>query len=258
MDPAAPEEVREVLWRHKATLASYVCRPDAEHGHNAWLYLCENQGYRLEDLGPPARRDTRRALRSFRFGFVDPPKFLELGVEAYCDTRRRIGFSDGVPDAFRKKYARFAENPAHRVVGAWAGESLAGYATLVVVDDWVEIYPYAADDHLKGCPVNGLVHFVLDYFLVQNMYRLVNYGLSSIQEETKAQSLHAFKKKVGFECHPVHRAFVLHPLLQPLANPMSLWTLRACTRLFPGSDVVSRAAGVISTCLGNSHLPVEN
>ena len=53
LDPAAPEEVREVLWRHKATLASYVCRPDAEHGHNAWLYLCENQGYRLEDLIPP-------------------------------------------------------------------------------------------------------------------------------------------------------------------------------------------------------------
>lgn len=257
LEPPAPGELHDLHWRRGRALASYVRRPDEGHPHNAWLYLCENQAYSLESLGSAARRDIRRALRTFRFEFVEPARLLELGQTSYCETRQRIGFSDGTPEAFRAKYAHFAENPAHRVLVAWAGETVAAHATLVVVDDWVDIFPYAANEHLKGCPVNGLVHVIVDHFLVANRYRVVNYGLSSIQEDTRAQSLHAFKKKVGFACVPVHRAFVVHPLLRPFVNRLTLAALRAGTRAFPGSDKVSRAAGVVSSCLGHRHVPLD-
>ena len=106
---------------------------------------------------------------------------------------------------FRHEFGKFGENHAHSAIGAWAGDSLAAFVTLTTVDDWVDIFPYAANDHLKGCPVNGLIHYVLDHFLVQRKCRVVNYGLSSIQEVSKAKGLHAFKLKVGFECLAVHR-----------------------------------------------------
>ena len=104
LDPPDPQAIRKVLWRNAPPLASYVCRPgDAPYVQNAWLYLCENQNYCFGDLSSPARRDIRRALRSFRFEFVEPREFLVLGVKAFCDTRKRIGFSDGVPGELPKE-----------------------------------------------------------------------------------------------------------------------------------------------------------
>ncbi len=252
------EDVRRLLKAAGSPLATYVCKPDADHVNNAWLYVCENRDYHLENLTSPARRDIRRALRTFRFSFVDHKTFLEKGSRAFCDTRRRIGLSDGLPEVFDKNYAHFADNPAHHVLGAWSGDSLAGFATLVVVEDWVDIFPYSADEHLKGCPVNGLVHVILDYFLAQRKFRLINYGLSSIQEVSKATGLHAFKRKVGFECWPVHRAFVFHPLLMPFANSATLWAIRACRRLRPGSPALRKAAGMLATYLGHNPLPVDD
>ena len=251
----SPAEVRRVLWQGWSPLVTYSVAPDPEHPQNAWLYVCQDQDYRLEKLDSPARRDIRRALRAFRFEFLDHATFLKHGEKCFCDTRRRNDLSDGIPEVFRDKFVHFDRNPAHRILGAWAYECLAAYVALIMVDDWVKIYPYAADDHLKGCPVNGIVHFTLEHYLVQRKFRLVNYGLSSVQEASKASGLHKFKKKLGFECLPVHRAVVFHPLLRPLANRGSLWALRACRALFPGNSPLRRAAGLLAAYLGKTPMP---
>jgi hypothetical protein len=249
------DEIRSNLWRARAPVATYVRRPDDDHPQNAWLYVCENRDYKLESLEARARRDARRALRELRIEFIDVPTFLDHGVRAFCETRTRVGLSDGTPQVFCKTFGDFGKNPAHKAIGAWAGDVLAAFLTLVVVDDWVDIYPYASDEHLRLCPNDGMIHYVLDYFLAQRGFRLVNYGLSSIQEVSKAQGLHAFKKKVGFECRPVHRAFVFHPLLKPLANRGTLWGLRIGRWLRPRSRTLRKAAGLLATYLGDTPMP---
>jgi hypothetical protein len=253
--PLAAEEIRRLLRRASAPVATYVREPDEDHPQNAWLYICADREYNLEKLAPNARRDIRRAKRTFRYEFIDHPTLLENGTEAYCNTRQRVGLSDGQPQFFRREFGDFGDNPAHRIVGVWADKSFTGFATLTVVDDWVDIYPYVADEHLKGCPVNGLLDFILDYFLVQHGFRVVNYGLSSIQEVSQAQGLHFFKTRTGFECLPVHRAFVFHPLLTPLVNSASLQVLRMCRWLAPGDVRLRQAAGIISASLGHNPMP---
>jgi len=251
------EEIQRVLWRARAPVASFVCEVDGSHPQNAWWYMCEDQDYSVEKLGPTGRRDVRRALRELRYEFISRDVFLEKGVKSFCDTRKRIGFTDGTPREFKKHFARFAENPGQTILGAWAGSELAGFTTVDCVDDWVDFFPYSADDYLRLCPNNGMVHIILDYFLVRQKLRAVNYGFSSIQEDSKAAGLHAFKKKMGFVCRPVHRAFVLHPMLRPLSNRLTLASLRLMQRIVPGNPAVRKACGLLATHLGQTFHPTD-
>jgi len=255
LDVPSDDQIRRALWSARSPVATYVRPPDDSHPQNAWLYVCQNRQYCLEDLGARARRDARRALRELRFEFADPRTLVEHGLHCFCDTRARVGLSDGTLEVFKSTYGRFGGNPADALLVAWKGDSLAAYMALTVVDDWLDIWPYATNEHLRACPVNGLIHVALDHFLVKQNYRLINYGLSSIQEVSSAMGLHQFKMKVGFECLPVHRAFVFHPLLKPFVNRAALWGLRACKRLRPGSPALRKAAGLLATHLGSKSMP---
>jgi hypothetical protein len=250
--PPQPGEVRRALWKAWAPVATYVVAPSDEQPANAWLYVCDDHDYRLEDLGSTARRDIRRALRQLRFEFTDAATLLARGAKAFCDTQKRLGLSDGTFEVFRRDHEPIGRNPGIQIAGAWAGDFLAAFATVLAIDDWADISIYAADDYLSSCPVNGLIHFALDHYLVQRKFRGVGYGLSSIQEASKAVTLDRFKKKAGFEAWPVHRAFVLHPLLRPLANRCTLFGLRLGTYFRPSSRRWRKATGLLATYL-NRH-----
>ncbi len=100
-----------------------------------------------------------------------------------------------------------------------------------MIDDWAAVAAYAANEHLRSCPNNGLLHFALDHCLAQGRCRVVSYGLSSIQEVNRTATLDSFKKKVGFEARPVHRDLQFHPLLRPLVNPLTYWIARGVRKL---------------------------
>ena len=102
--PALPStrDVRSLLWRSRALVATYVMQADDAHPANALLYLCENRDYNLEDLASPARRNVRRALRAFRFELIGPAVLLAHGARPFCDTRSRVGLSDGTVQLFQK------------------------------------------------------------------------------------------------------------------------------------------------------------
>lgn len=250
-----PGEVSRALRKAWAPVATYVVAPGETRPANALLYVCEDRDYRLERLGSAARRDIRRALRHLRFEFIDGPTLLAHGVRAFCDTQKRLGLSNGTPEIFLRDHVPICRNPARHIAGAWAGDFLAAFGTFVAIDDWVDLAIYAADDHLSSCPVNGLIHFALEEYLVRRKLRGVGYGLSSIQEVSKAATLDRFKKKAGFEARPVHRAFAIHPLLRPFANRLTLCALRLCTHLRPGSRRWRKATGMLAAYL-NRHAPL--
>jgi hypothetical protein len=57
---------------------------------------------------------------------------------------------------------------------------------------------------------------------------------------------------VGFEARAVHRAFVAHPLLRPLVNPLTLWGVNTALRLRPGNRRLKKAGGVLACMLGDT------
>ncbi|MBA5863366.1 MAG: hypothetical protein GDA65_11740 [Nitrospira sp. CR1.1] len=251
--PPSPDELRNVLRRSRSTVATYLVEPDKSHPANAWLYVCHDRSYRLENLGVAGRRDARRAGRSLRIEFVDWPTVMAHGFTAFSETRTRVGLSDGTFEQFQNRFRQFSLNPFHCAVGAWQDDSLVAFMTLVVVDDWVEIEgSFSADGSRTLCPNDGLAHFVLSHFLVKRGCHTVSYGLSSIQDAHQAEGLHNYKKKVGFDARPVHRAFLLHPVLRPFASPLMLRGAKMVSNMLPHNRLLKKASGVLGALAENS------
>ena len=82
------------------------------------------------------------ALRRFRFEDLDAKSLREKGEHIYCETRTRVGLSDGTPRAFQRVCDSVVENPACRILGAWAGEDLAAFMVAVCVEDWIAFSVY--------------------------------------------------------------------------------------------------------------------
>ena len=253
LTPPGPGEVQQVLWRGRATVASYLLEPDEHHPANAWLYLCTDQSYALEKLSGTMRQELRRGLKELTITPITLDQVLAYGGQAFCDTRRRLGLSDGTPERFRRHFTGLAGLPAYVYLGAWKDEQLAAFLTIIEVDDWVEIEgSYSMDALRLSRPNQILFYSAFSHYLVEQKCRLVCGGLSSIQAEQTG--LHIFKTKVGYKARPVHRAFVFHPLLRPFVNHLALWSLRTALRIWPGNLSLKRAGGMLAYMLGDTHL----
>lgn len=253
LEPPAAQEVRSVLWRGRVPLVSYCLEPDDRHPANAWLYVSTDQQYALERLAPTVRRNVRRGLKELKIAPLTRTEMLTHGLQAFCDTRIRTGVSDGTPEGFHLYFGQ--DLPEQVYLGAWKDEQLAAFLTVREVDDWAELGCFSANALLQYRPNDTLMYTVLSHYLVKRRFRLVSYGLSSIQAETYAAGLHRFKTKIGFEARPVHRAFVPHPLLRPFANKTVLRGLNAALRLKPGDRRLKKAGGALAYILGDTKMP---
>ena len=80
------KEIRRCFWRHRAAVVAYIREPDASHPANAWLYVCEDKGYRLEGLKTQGRRNIRRAMQRYRFQYLDCESLRKHGENIFCET----------------------------------------------------------------------------------------------------------------------------------------------------------------------------
>ena len=257
LDLPSPGELERVLRKGHSAVATYLRPPDASHPPNAWMYVCRDRGYRVENLTVAGRRDARRARRSLQFDFLDWHGILEKGFPAYRESRQRVGLSDGTWQHFESRIDTFSRNPSHCAVGAWMNDRLVAFMALIVVDDWVAIEgSFSTDGHRALCPNDGLASFVLHHFLRERGFTTVTYGLSSVQELNQSGGLHAYKKKVGFEAQPVHRVFAVHPLVQPLINHLTLGGANLIKQLFPRNRLLKKASGMLASLLMKNGSPV--
>jgi hypothetical protein len=240
-----PKEIRRLLWSELAPMVSFVVQPDEEHPADATLYLCRDPSYSLDKLPKKVRFSIKKS-GSLRIEWLDGKSFLQHGFPAFRDSRARNSLADGTHEIFQLKFARWFQNPANGVLGAWHDGDLVAYFTTTAVDDWVEIGGQSTSAGRIFNPNNGLVHYLLNEFLVNRKFRVVSYGLSSIQESSNATGLHQFKVKVGFEAIPVRRVFVPHPLLRPFVNQLSLAVGHRAARYFPGNRALKKGCGVLA------------
>ncbi|MFL5626077.1 MAG: hypothetical protein ACJ788_10845 [Ktedonobacteraceae bacterium] len=244
-------EVRQVLWRTSAAVASYLLEPDEHQPANAWLYVCTDPNYALEKLAPAMRRNVRRGLKELIVAPLTSEQLLSHGSQAFCDTRRRVGLSDGTLEEFRRFFTFSTSLPEMVFLGAWRENQLAAFLSIVEVEDWVEIGCFSRDALLQYRPNDTLMYSALFHYLVERKCRVVSYGLSSIQAESNAAGLHRFKLKVGFEARPVHRAFMPHPLLRPFVNRLTLWSVNAALQFRPRDRRLKKAGGMLACMLGD-------
>jgi hypothetical protein len=172
---------------------------------------------------------------------------LRLGKQAYCDTLARTGLSVDNREPFEIRFRR--PRTESRYLGALKGDRLAAFFLVTEVDDWVSMGGYSANEFLPLRPNNALVFYVLHHYLVEKKFRVVSYGLSSIQADSRAEGLHKFKLKMGFESVPVHRAFVVNPLFRPFVNRVSWKLASGMLKLSPQHPLLKKAEGALRMVL---------
>jgi hypothetical protein len=241
------EEIKSVFRQSHAAVLSFVVRPSNAWVANSCHYFCADPEYSLEKLGRGARYDTRRGLSEFEIKFMDQSEMLRLGERAYRDTLARTGLSAEHRQPFEIAFGR--PRPDRLYLVAMKGNQLASFLVVTEVDDWVSIGGYSANEFLPLRPNNALIYYVVHYYLVERKFRVVDYGLSSVQADSKAEGLHRFKLKMGFESVPVHRAFVINPLLRPLANRVSWRLINGILKLSPQNPVLKKAEGALRMAL---------
>jgi hypothetical protein len=251
----APRVLGKLLWSGRALVASYLLEPDRDHPANSWLYVCSDPDYSIDKLASTVRRNVRRGSRELRIEPVTTECLLANGFQAFSDTRGRVGLSDGTRETFMKRFAAFGACRGHVFLGAWHGPELAGFLSITAVDDWAEIEGcFSMNASLGLRPNDTLMTTALTDYLVAKRCALVSYGLSSIQTVSNAAGLHEFKTKVGFAAKPVHRAFVVHPILRPFVNRLTQQGVSALLTLRPGSRMLKKCEGLLLTMLGKRTL----
>ncbi|MFY4731008.1 hypothetical protein, partial [Nitrospira sp. BLG_2] len=245
----AREVVREALVKAPAAVASYIVKPDENHSANAWWYVCEDRSYAFDKLPHSMRKNVKRGLKEFKSEFSSPDQCIRHGAKPFCDSRSRVGLSDGTEKEFNSRFGKRARRPGHVILGAWSHDSLAAFVFITLVQDWaINEGPFGANEFLHLRPNDALLFWELSYFLTQKKCRGVSAGLSSIQFDDTEKGLHLFKTKAGFEARAIHRVFLPHPLLGPLVNRATLWCMNNALRLKPSNRGLLKAIGVL-TCL---------
>jgi hypothetical protein len=252
-NPPSSGEVHQMLWRGRTMCATYLLEPDEHHPANAWHYVCTDHDYTLEKLPPEMRRNVHRGLRELKIAPLTSDQVLANGERAFCDTRRRLGWSSGTSEEFRQHYMHLAQYPEYAYLGAWRDDQLAAFLCLIEVDDWVSINEAYSMDALRQYRPNDTLHYcALTSYLVEQKCRLVSHGTSWIPIEPNSAGLHRFKTKVGFEARPVHRVYVPHPLLRPFANRVTLWVVNMVLRFRSEDRRLKRASGMLACMLGDT------
>jgi hypothetical protein len=257
--PLAPDELRQVLRTSGAKVLSYVLEPGPDRPANAWLYACIDREFDLKKLASSMQRAVRKGNRELVLGPISLAQVFAYGERAFCDMHHRNGIWGANAQQFRQQFTERPVSEGHVYFGAWKGDDLAAFFSVVEVEDWCEIdCSYSRDDYLPLHSNDALMYYVLHHYMRERQFRLASFGFSSVERTGKEAGLHRFKTKVGFSAIPVHRTFALHPLLRPFVNRATLAGVNLSLRAFPRSRVLKKAAGLLHCLLDrNPSLPGE-
>ena len=247
-----PPEIRDLFSHYGVVIATYLVEPDDTYPANAFLYVCSDYTYSLDKLSSSMRRNTRHGLRQLRVTCLSREQILAHGLQAFADTRRRNGLTDGTRAEFLRRYSSRTLCGGHVFIGAWKDTELAGFLSIIHVDDWAEIEgSFSVSSMLGMKPNEALLFTALSHYLRSGRIRAVTSGLSSVQEISRFSGLDEFKKRVGFDAKPVHRAFAFHPLLRPFANAGIRRIVGTACKVLPGNRRLNKIRGVLDLVTGN-------
>lgn len=247
--PLSASERKELLWDRRMAVLQYHERAVAQPA-NAALYLCSERDYGIDVLSANNRSKVRRGLRRFEVRLTTATEIIAHGYASYADTHERHGSTAMSPRQFRENWERQVDVAGREVWAAWTGGDIAAFGTVHRCGRWASISATVSSRaHLRNYPNHALFFTMLEHLMGDREVESVSYGLSSLRAETARASLHDFKVSLGLTAVPVVRKVVVHPLLRPAVNPVSLTGARAVQRLAPSARIPRAARAALEFLL---------
>lgn len=199
--------------------------------------------YGLETLSSKARTAVRGGLKNFT---VEPITFDRLADEGWRlqrDTLERQGRLKSMSQADWERLCMAAKDlPGFEVWGAlYQGELAATDVAARVGNKYLLVYEQSNTKFLSRHVNNALVFTVCDTLLKREGVDEVFLGLHSLDAPP---TVDAFKFQLGVKPRAVRQRVVFNPQVAPLINKTSHMALKQVSRMFPHSNIFSKAEGM--------------
>lgn len=250
-------ERHEMFFKAKALAISHQHLPDFDEAANATLYLCRDKDYDISKLSTNNRSKVRRGQKRMEVRRATRREVAESGYLCYYDTCTRQGIISISEAEFKAKWQKDDELLSQELWAAFADDEIAALGMVSLCGKWAELlYTQSANKYLKDYSNHALFYTVLNDLLHREEIESVSYGLSSVQPNSKIDSLHQFKLSVNFEAIPVVRKIHVNPFLRIAFNQTTLAGARQLERIFPKARHVLAARGAFELMMNtNSATP---
>lgn len=247
--PVDRAEERELFFKAKALFISHHHINPNEMA-NAILYLCNDKEYDISKLSRNNRSKVRRGLKRMEVRRTTAREIAENGYLCYYDTCTRNSFAPISKHEFQAKWQKDTESPSKELWAAFVGNDIAAIGVVWVCGKWAELMSTkSANEYLRDYSNHALFYTILHNLMHREGIESVSYGLSSVQPNSKKDSLHNFKLSVNLEAIPVVRKIRINPLLRVAFNPVTLRGARLLERMFPNTRHILAARGALELML---------
>lgn len=257
--PVSKAEERELFFKAMAPVISHHYLPDADEAANSILYLCSDKEYDISKLSPNNRSKVRRGQKRLEVRQAAPQEIAETGYSCYYDTCTRNGIAPISENAYQAKWRNAEEQPFREMWAAFAGDEIAAIGEVWVCGKWAELLStQSANKYLKDYSNHALFYTILHDLMHRDEIESVSYGLSSVQPNSKKDSLHHFKLSVNLEAIPVVRKIRINPFLRVAVNPATLAGVRMLERMLPNRRHILAARGALELIMNGNKLSVSD
>jgi hypothetical protein len=244
--PVNKAEERELFFKAKAPIISHHHLPNLDETANAILYLCSDKEYDISKLSPNNRSKVRRGLKRVEVRQTTAQEIAENGYQSYYDTCTRNGIAPMSKNVFQAKWRNGVELPFRERWAAFVDDEIAAIGEVWICGKWAELLStQSANKYLKDYSNNALFYTILRDLMHRDGIESVSYGLSSVQPNSKKDSLHHFKLSVNLEAIPVVRKIEVNPFLRPVFNKVTLKCSNLLERIFPHARHILAARGAL-------------
>jgi hypothetical protein len=202
-----------------------------------------------------ARNGVKRGLNNCTVSQISFERLAEEGWPLQLDTLERQGRVDSMSqDTWHKICLAAKDLPGFEAWGAVAdGELAATLFTARINSVWY--VPYAQSHHkFLNKYVNNALFFTASCdMLAREGVSGIFYSLHSLDAP---ESVNEFKFRMSFIAKPVRQRVAFHPLLRPLANPLSYRVVSALLKRNPESSTIAKTEGMLRFYL-QGRLPAE-
>lgn len=254
MDPVTAAAAETLLRQPGIWLVNYLQPAETPEAATCVDYVCRDAGYHTSRLAASPRRSVRHGLRNLVVRLCTWDEWSGQGFPAFADTERRHGNPEATDRQFQALARRWRGTPFLDVWGAWRGDALVAWMTLLKVDDWALIdLARSRTEALQLNPNNAVLYAATWSMLAQEGRRYVSYGTSSLQVGVNEASLHAFKIGMGYQAIPARRVFRSRAAYRPLLESRLVARgLRRLSATWPRSSALRKLAGMVQLQAGGA------
>ncbi len=243
-----PDEnkVRELVKKEGLKAVRYPTPLDS-FGFVSNITINTNTGcYNMSCLHQKARNQTRRGLENCTIERIDFDYLAEHGLELNISTAQRQGRESYYCD---KDYWTKYCNAAQKVEGVdgWGafidGRLVCFLVAVEAEDKWSEwIVNHTLTEYRNKYPNNALAFTAGQYYLNENKFKGICYGLGSLEE---TQPLDHFKSRMGWRVEPIKQRLIFSDKIKfafALANEPCL---KLINKMFPKNYFIRKTSAMI-------------